>query len=233
MAEPRDVPESAVFWERRFVERLNEGLPEKWRESVFEGDNVLAAGFLEKLEPGARVLDFGCGFGRNALFLAEQGYDVLACDLAESAVEHCIERAEKEGLDVDRVRCRDATLELPDEAVDGVLVWSVLDHVRLADAEFIAKELGRVARDGALLLFSFDEDRSDDPESVGEKLEDGTFRYTEGRRRGMFFRPYTNDEIKRVFERDWDELGFEGPDMTVHRRGLMRRRPRRSESAAA
>ncbi|MBD3366937.1 MAG: methyltransferase domain-containing protein [Candidatus Eisenbacteria bacterium] len=233
VAEPRDVPESAVFWERRFVERLSEGLPDEWRTSVFDGDSALAARFLEELEPGASVLDFGCGFGRNSLGLAERGFQVLACDLAESAVEHCIEQADREGLEVERVRCREATLELPDEAVDGVLAWSVLDHVRLADAERIARELGRVARDDALLLFSFDEDRSDDPESVGEELDDGTFRYTRGRRRGMLFRPYTNAEIKGLFEREWKELGFEGPDMTVHRRGLMRRRLRRSESREA
>lgn len=228
MAEVKNVPESAVFWERRFVESVNEGLPETWRRSVFDGDSAPAARFLEELEPASRVLDFGCGYGRNALSLAERGHHVLACDLAASAVEHCIARAAEDGLGVDRVACRDGALDLPDEAVDAVLVWSVLDHVRPADAERIAGELGRVARDGAVLLFSFDEDRSDDPESVGEKLDDGTFRYTHGRRRGMLFRPYTNDEIRKLFEADWREVVFEGEDLTVHRRGLLRRRSRDS-----
>ena len=226
MAEPRDVAESAVFWERVVVERLNEGLPDAWRESVFDGDNALAARFLDELAPGERVLDFGCGLGRNTLALASRGFAMLTCDLAESAVEHCVEQAREERLSVERVRCANAALALADAAVGGVLAWSVLDHVRLADAERIASELGRVARDGALLLFSFDEDRSDDSESVGEELDDGTFRYTEGRRRGMLFRPYTNDEIHKLFESDWEELEFEGDDATVHRRGLMRRRVR-------
>jgi SAM-dependent methyltransferase len=227
VVEPRDVPESAVFWERRFVERLNEGLPEGWRESVFDGENRLAARFLAEVESGARVLDFGCGFGRNTLALAERGYRMLACDLASSAVEHCLERAADEGLEAERVTCDGQTLGLADASVDAVLVWSVLDHVRPADAERIAGELGRVARDGAVLLFSFDEDRSEDPDSVGEELEDGTFRYTAGKRKGMLFRPYSNKEIRELFAADWQELVFEGEDMTVHRRGLLRRAPRR------
>jgi hypothetical protein len=80
-----------------------------------------------------------------------------------------------------------------------------------------------VARPGALLLVSFDEDKSDDPDSECELLEDGTHHYTSGRRAGMLFRPYTNEEIKGLFAEEWELLEFEGDDMSVPRRGLFRR----------
>jgi len=37
--------------------------------------------------PSKRVLDLGCGTGRHARFLAEQGYEVVAIDASETALE--------------------------------------------------------------------------------------------------------------------------------------------------
>lgn len=44
-------------------------------------------------EPGAtRVLDLGCAAGRNAVYLAERGFDVHALDASEAMVERTRER---------------------------------------------------------------------------------------------------------------------------------------------
>ncbi|HKI97621.1 MAG TPA: methyltransferase domain-containing protein [bacterium] len=48
--------------------------------------------------PQGRVLVPGCGRGHEALFLAEQGYDVTALDLAPEPLEHLDEQARKRGL---------------------------------------------------------------------------------------------------------------------------------------
>lgn len=37
-------------------------------------------------KPGTRVLDLGCGDGRNALFLAQKGLNVTAVDISENAI---------------------------------------------------------------------------------------------------------------------------------------------------
>lgn len=52
---------------------------------------------------GARVFEVGCGTGTNAVWLASQGFDVTACDLAPTAVERAIARAEAAGVSA---RCR-------------------------------------------------------------------------------------------------------------------------------
>ena len=112
---------------------------------------------------------------------------------------------------------------LPDRAVDAGVAWSCLDHVTLDWATELAGELARVARPGALLLVSFDEDKSDDPESTSEILEDGTHHYIAGRRAGLLFRPYTNGEIRGLFEKEWEFLEWEGAGTTVPRRALLLR----------
>ncbi|MGB8649705.1 MAG: class I SAM-dependent methyltransferase [Mycobacteriales bacterium] len=45
------------------------------------------------LPPGARVLELGCGPGRNAIWLAEQGCQVDALDLSAEALRWGAQRA--------------------------------------------------------------------------------------------------------------------------------------------
>jgi Trans-aconitate methyltransferase len=47
-----------------------------------------------------RVLDIGCGEGKNAVFFARCGYDVSAFDIASSGVEKTKRLAEKAGVHV-------------------------------------------------------------------------------------------------------------------------------------
>ena len=214
---------SGAFWERIIDNAIENGVPETRRKSIFDGEQPMADRFVEELPAGARVLDFGCGLGRNALPLARLGFSVIACDVAEAGARFTRVRAGEEGLNVEVAVCGDDSIDLPERSVDGILAWSVLDHMTLADATSIAAEFARVARQGALVLVSIDEDMSKDPESVAEVLPDGTHRYTGGKREGMLFRPYTNEELLGLFGDGWERLVFEGKDATVHRRGLFRR----------
>ena len=53
------------------------------------------------LEPGARVLDIGCGYGRHAIILAEMGYKVVGLDLSTSYIEVAREKARKAGVEAE------------------------------------------------------------------------------------------------------------------------------------
>lgn len=215
--------DSGAFWERCIAEALRDGVPDKWVESVFDGASPLADSFVQRIPPRGHVLDFGCGLGRNALALAMRGFVVSVCDVADAGVRYCEERAGLDDLPISAVGFDGRDIELANRSVDGILAWSCLDHVTLDWAGELADELSRVARPRAVLLVSFDEDKSDDPESTAVILGDGTHQYVAGRREGMLFRPYTNKEIRGLF-RDWDCLEWEGEDTSVPRRGLFLRR---------
>ncbi len=47
-----------------------------------------------------RVLDIGCGEGKDAVFFARNGYHVTAFDVAENGIEKGKELAERQGVDV-------------------------------------------------------------------------------------------------------------------------------------
>lgn len=66
------------------------------------------------LPEGAKVLDLGCGEGRNAFFLAECGFDVTAVDVSEAGIRKLRVLAERRGLTV-RTEVRDMrSYPLPD-----------------------------------------------------------------------------------------------------------------------
>jgi len=53
--------------------------------------------------PPGKALDLACGAGRNALWLAEHGWDVTAVDGAAAAIEILRARAEERGLKINAV----------------------------------------------------------------------------------------------------------------------------------
>lgn len=78
------------FWEQKFLSRSDSQLPP---EALLIED---AAFFKEK----GSVLDLACGDGRNALFLAGNGFEVTAVDFSEAALNRLKRFAEKEKLTV-------------------------------------------------------------------------------------------------------------------------------------
>ncbi len=57
-------------------------------------------GLVGLLPTGAKTLDIGCGEGRNALYLAEQGFNVMAIDISAAGIQKLKHFADRKGLSV-------------------------------------------------------------------------------------------------------------------------------------
>ena len=80
----------------------NEYYAGKTANSVWaEFPSQFAAFVASDIEGGSRILDFGCGNGRDSLFLASIGHDVVAADYAGPAVELVREKAEARALELE------------------------------------------------------------------------------------------------------------------------------------
>lgn len=79
---------------------------ERWNARYASGEYIarthpseLLARWIDRL-PRGRALDVACGAGRNAIFLASEGYRVEAMDISSVALERASRRAQEEGLEV-------------------------------------------------------------------------------------------------------------------------------------
>src|SRR2546427_6114118 len=54
---------------------------------------IFRKALLEAFHPGRRVIEIGCGTGIDALWLAEQGIDVVATDISQRIVDRVTEKA--------------------------------------------------------------------------------------------------------------------------------------------
>ena len=73
---------------------------EHWTRAGAEVAGVLG---LTEVEPGAAVLDLGCGPGRHGLELARRGYRVTGVDRKAKFLDQARERTQKEGLQIEWV----------------------------------------------------------------------------------------------------------------------------------
>lgn len=81
-------------WDAKWAKRQREGA------LVNDRPHPLVVQFAAQLKPG-RALDVACGTGRNALYLAELGWQVTAVDSSKVAIEILLERARELGVQVD------------------------------------------------------------------------------------------------------------------------------------
>jgi SAM-dependent methyltransferase len=101
--------------------------------------------------PGGRVLDLACGEGRNAIWLAEQGWTVTAVDFSDVAVERARRLAAERGVEVEWVRA-DLASYVPRE---GAFRLVLIAYLQLPGAELRAvcrRAAAALAPGGELLM---------------------------------------------------------------------------------
>ncbi len=97
-----------------------------------------------KIGKNATILDLGCGEGRDAIYLLENGYNVLALDYSENVIEKCKELSS--GKFNDRFKQFDLLVDKLDYKFDfiysvAVLHMFVLDEHRQSFFDFIYNHL--------------------------------------------------------------------------------------------
>src|ERR1700722_1355786 len=95
---------------------------------------------LTGLEPGARVIDLGCGSGVFTHLLSRCGYDAAGLDISPKLLE--LARRKYPDLKFDQGDVE--ALPYGDASVDGVLLSGIVHH--LPDARLCAAEVMRVLR---------------------------------------------------------------------------------------
>ena len=109
-----------------------------------------------RLTPGMRVLDAGCGSGRNLVYLLHAGYDVFASDVSAEAIATVQELAAMLAPGLPQTNFRVEPIEAmawPDGFADVVISSAVL-HFAATDEQFNAmvQRMWEVLKPGGLLF---------------------------------------------------------------------------------
>jgi SAM-dependent methyltransferase len=133
--------------------------------------------FLPLIPPGGRILDAGCGSGRDSLYFLQHGYDVEAfdasgemCRLASGLIGRIVLQTDFE--EVDSV-----------SEFDGIWACASLLHVRRECIDAVLERLCRALRPGGVMFVSF------------------KFRNDEWVQDGRFFNGYDEGSFQELLER--------------------------------
>ncbi|WP_433942920.1 methyltransferase domain-containing protein [Paenibacillus sp. SN-8-1] len=118
--------------------------------SAHPGGFVATIEQLEKYKPAVNgtVLEIGCGTGRTACYLAEQGYQVIATDLDPHVLLKARKRAAAMGVHVDFVQADAHALPFQDNTFQTILVESVTNFTQ---AKTSVSEYFRVLKQDGVL----------------------------------------------------------------------------------
>ena len=81
------------------------------------------------LQKSGLALEVACGKGKNAMYLATRGYDVIACDIAFSGLVQCLSVVGKAGLSVYPLVCDVTKYAMPANKFELVSVVRYLERV--------------------------------------------------------------------------------------------------------
>lgn len=127
--------------------------------------------FLAYIRPGGRILDLGCGAGRDSKAFQDSGYQVEAVDGSEAL---CAAASRLLGRPVRRMLFK----ELDDrQAFDAVWASASLLHVPSAEIADVLLRVKAALKPGGIFYLS---------------VKQGTF---EGERGGRYFTDYTEDRL--------------------------------------
>lgn len=115
--------EPAPFWNKFYSDRTK-GVP----FFVNHPDENLVSYFESGILHSGRMLELGCGPGRNAIYAALKGYEVDAVDISEEAIAWAKERAREKNMTI-HFECKSVFELQPKDDYDLVYDSGCLHHL--------------------------------------------------------------------------------------------------------
>lgn len=105
-----------------------------------------------------KILELGCGQGRDTLHFLKHGLEVIAYDYSETCLNQLMEKAKKMGLDKNlTVEHHDLRKGIPllDESIDACFSHMFFTmHLNENELAFIFKECHRILKHGGMNIYS-------------------------------------------------------------------------------
>lgn len=145
--------------------------------------------FTDRIEPGSRVLDAGCGSGQIVTKYLSERFETIGVDISDEQIKLAKINAPKATF----IRQDMTKLDFPDEHFGGILSYYAIFHIPREEHYDLLKNFYRMLKPGgvALLVFSC----GDEPEWINEDFFGAK----------MFWNSWDNEIYLEMLEK----IGFE------------------------
>lgn len=114
------IQKDQARWDERHAQATRLQPPARFLREVIESPAwILSRG---------RALDVACGRGRNAIYLAERGFDVTALDISSVALDEGRRLAQERNLQIAWRQCDFTSATLPTASFDLVINFNYLER---------------------------------------------------------------------------------------------------------
>lgn len=147
--------------------------------------------FLDYLDDKKRILDLGCGYGRDSKIFSDKGLEVTGADLSTKMIDRARQKFSSIIFQVMDVR----DLKFDDESLDGIWANSVYFHISKTDFIKSLKEAYRVLKKDGVFYLSM-------------KLGEGEVLEKDERYNGVekFWSFYSQSELEKMLTKDNFEI---------------------------
>lgn len=154
---------------------------------------------FKRLISGKKVIDLGCGAGRDATVFVNNGFDYIGIDTSKGMLEVAKNRV----TDGKFWQMDFSQTDFSDETFDGFWAAASFLHLPKKDLSDALREAGRITKKDDIGFISVKEKTDMDEGFIYENKYGGITR---------FFSFYSQDEFKKILE----DNNFQVIDMTTH-----------------
>ena len=165
---------------------------------------VLFVKYLKtKIKPQVRCIDIGCGKGRNAIYLAQQGFEVYGIDYVKSSIEHAKKAASNNDVSSRLILTKafmDRKWPFKDNFFDVAIdCFASIDVETKKGRETYKKEMLRTLKPGGYVLVM--------AVAAEDEIESELIRTSPGKERnstiwpgGKFQKDYDENELREFYD---------------------------------
>jgi cyclopropane fatty-acyl-phospholipid synthase-like methyltransferase len=124
----------------------------KTKDAFGAEPEVILRKFYRRIDRTEPVLDIGAGQGRNALFLAREGFTVDAIDTSKVAIETISAIAKKEGLPIRTGQCGIDEFVPETDFYAGILIFGLIQILSWEELGLLLEKIRSWTRKGSLVF---------------------------------------------------------------------------------
>jgi ubiquinone/menaquinone biosynthesis C-methylase UbiE len=178
-------------YKKETIDFYNKNIDEYIKKTQGLQDSAWLKKFVKLLPKKAKILDLGCGYGRDTQTFVDLGFDCYGVDLSEKMIERAKSRVKKAKFFVMDI----LDLDFADKFFDGIWCNATIVHISKKDIDQAFNQIYKILKHNGFFHFNL-------KEGTGEKFE------ADERYKGIkkFYSYYSENEIKDLLKKHGFEI---------------------------